>query len=482
MINILTENQKKTNRLLMNLNWAAVLIEYTLFFFDMILEEIVVPYGTAIACLVIAVIILLFTEAWYFLWYKKGENQEGLKNYILLSSTILCVFAIYLTGNPYVLGVLFYPIIASALYFDSKLISYVSILQLIILAVALLGSSVDFGHRTSVSMFVFYIAIELGVALVVLIRYSDASKEIIQHVVDQKDKLRFNNEKLEEANLKLEVEQEKMTEANKPLQQAKEDLEKTYMILRKTQTQLVYQDKMVSLGHLAAGITHEINTPIGVLNCNVDISEKLISRLTKVLTHEDEIKARSILSKIDDINKVNIMACDRIVDIVKSLKNFARLDEAEYKSADIHEGIENTLVLLNNRLKNNVEVIKEYGDILIIKCYPNQLNQVFMNLIVNAVDAIGGHGTIWIKTYMTDNKVCVSIKDSGTGISKENVNKIFEEGFTTKEIGAGTGLGLSIVQSIIKKHSGDMRVVSEPGEGAEFIIELPTDDDDRRIA
>jgi signal transduction histidine kinase len=168
----------------------------------------------------------------------------------------------------------------------------------------------------------------------------------------------------------------------------------------------------------------------------------------------------------------NEVATERITKIVWSLKNFARLDEAERKPANIHEGIESTLTVLQHQLKNRIRIVTEFGDLPEIVCHPNQLNQVFMNILVNASQAIAVRGTITIKTWRESDTVNVSIADTGTGISSEHLSKVFDPGFTTKGVGIGTGLGLSICYKIIKEHGGDIEVESSEA-GTTFIITLP---------
>ncbi|MGE5329708.1 MAG: sensor histidine kinase [Deltaproteobacteria bacterium] len=250
-------------------------------------------------------------------------------------------------------------------------------------------------------------------------------------------------------------------------------LDTAYSKLKDTQTQLVQHEKMASLGMLVAGVAHEINNPIGAINCNVGLYNTLISRLKMTESINEDPSAASLVQKLDDANKTNLIACDRILAIVKSLRNFARLDESEFKEADIHVGIDSTLILLSSKIKTKVDVIKNYGTIPPILCYPNQLNQVFMNLIVNAIDAVPETGHIWITTTCDDSNVTIIIKDSGTGMTPETIKKIFDPGFTTKGVGVGTGLGLSIVYNIIEKHKGSISVNSELGKGTEFTIKLP---------
>ncbi len=169
------------------------------------------------------------------------------------------------------------------------------------------------------------------------------------------------------------------------------------------------------------------------------------------------------------------IAGQRIPKIVQSLNNFARSDEADFKKADIHEGIDSTLMLVLHELKDRVEVIQEYGDIPQINCYPNQLNQVFMNLLLNAAHSVEDSGIITIKTFAVDKYVCIRISDTGKGIPSEHINRIYDPGFTTKGLGVGTGLGLSIYYNITQHHKGTVSVESEVGKDTEFTLTLPID-------
>jgi len=182
-----------------------------------------------------------------------------------------------------------------------------------------------------------------------------------------------------------------------------------------------------------------------------------------------------IFRAIDDSKKVIQSGMDRVINIVKRLRSFVHLDEAELKKTDIHEGIEDTLVLVQHQLKDKIKIEKNYGKIPPITCYPRQLNQVFLNLLVNSIQAIDGEGTIAITTFQEDNSIYISIADDGVGIAKENINRIFDPGFTTKGVGVGTGLGLSISYKIIKNHRGEIKAESEQGKGSKFTIILPLD-------
>ena len=262
-----------------------------------------------------------------------------------------------------------------------------------------------------------------------------------------------------------------INDKNDELLAYRSELENRLSELQKTQEQLVISEKMAVIGQLVSGIAHEINTPLASIKANIDI-EKMIIDMVKP---EEPATILSFKETAEELFEVNNMAMERIIEIVKGLKNFARLDEADLKIADIHEGIDSTLLLLKSQNAKTIEFKKEYGDISLIKCYPQQLNQVLLNILVNAIQAIKNEGVIKIKTWQEDAKVFISISDSGEGISEDKISKIFDPGYTTKGVGVGTGLGLSISYKIISKHKGDIRVNSKLGEGTSMIIELPID-------
>lgn len=255
--------------------------------------------------------------------------------------------------------------------------------------------------------------------------------------------------------------------------------------LRASQARLVQQEKMAALGRLVAGVAHEMNTPIGTITSNADTLERSLTKMRGILTSEDmpaEVTNHRMLNKVlglvEEIARVNRLASDRIVGIVSSLRNFARLDESELKEADLHEGLDSTLTLVHHELKNRITVLKEYGEIPAIKCHPNQINQVFMNLLVNASQAIDGEGDIRIRSWRDGKMVNVQITDSGVGIPQDNLDRIFDPGFTTKGVGVGTGLGLSICFKIAQDHGGNIDVTSKVGEGSAFTLSLPVSRDD----
>lgn len=302
-----------------------------------------------------------------------------------------------------------------------------------------------------------------------------------------------------------ELEQARQT-LEQRVEERTQELQQTLEELKQTQSQLIQSEKMSSLGQLVAGIAHEINNPVNFIYGNIEYTKSYTKDLLDLVNLyqqnypnptsaiQDKIEAIDLEFIIEDLSKILSsmkMGTERIRQIVLSLRNFSRLDEADMKPVDIHEGIENTLLILNNRLKRDIEVIRKYGDLPLVECYPAQLNQVFMNIIANAIDALeeslvigqkslvkeAGQMTkpqIIIQTEMVDyNYVRVGISDNGPGIPPEIKNKLFDPFFTTKPMGKGTGLGLSISYQIIEKHRGKIEVISELGEGTELAIALP---------
>jgi len=247
---------------------------------------------------------------------------------------------------------------------------------------------------------------------------------------------------------------------------------------KQAEVALRQSEKMASLGNLVAGLAHEINSPIGAINSAADTNNLCLKRIENIVKNRDITKNNDYqraLNILGDNIQITANAGERIAEIVKSLKNFARLDEAEFQQSDIHEGIDSTLTLLNRELKEKVTVIRDYGKIPKIFIYAGELNQVIMNILRNAIQAIENKGTIKIRTFIEKNSVCIQISDSGKGIPPENINRIFDPGFTTKGVGVGTGLALSICYQIIQKHMGEIRVESQLGKGTTFTIILPMD-------
>ncbi|WP_413163413.1 sensor histidine kinase [Capilliphycus salinus ALCB114379] len=263
--------------------------------------------------------------------------------------------------------------------------------------------------------------------------------------------------------------------------------------LNETQTQLIQTEKMSSLGQMVAGIAHEINNPISFIHGNLNHLESYAKELLNLVAFFQKNGEKLSPEMIEIIEESDIdfiskdfpkilqsmqMGTDRICEIVLSLRNFSRLDEAQVKACDLHEGIESTLLLLNHRLQSKVHVIKNYGNIPPVDCHPAQINQVFMNILSNAIDALLEQENqslqkIIITTETQDEQVNIRIKDNAGGIPPELLGKLFDPFFTTKPVGKGTGLGLAISYKIIEKHQGNIQVNSSQGEGTEFIITLP---------
>jgi PAS domain S-box-containing protein len=256
------------------------------------------------------------------------------------------------------------------------------------------------------------------------------------------------------------------------------DLERANQNLRQTQAQLVQSEKMAALGMLVAGIAHEINTPVGAIHSMNDTLKGAVEKLRQTLEGESpEVQAGAsrALGVIGDATRVIDTGAQRVSSIVRRLRSFARLDEAELKTVDIHEGLDDTLSLVYHQIKHDIELTKHYGEIPPVACYPDRLNQVFLNLLVNAQQSIEDKGEISVTTFEEDGKVHVAIKDTGRGIPKDKMEKIFDPGFTTKGVGVGTGLGLSICYKIMQDHHGEIRVESEVGKGSIFTVVFPTD-------
>jgi hypothetical protein len=295
----------------------------------------------------------------------------------------------------------------------------------------------------------------------------------------------------------------KVEERTRDLKQANIELNNTLTQLKEAQTQLIDSEKMASLGQLTAGIAHEINNPINFVCSNISPLKRnfedvldMMNAYEKLDEAESPEKAREILDKIkarkDNLDfeytkeEIGLLlngmreGAERTVEIVKGLKIFSRIDNQGINSANLNEGIESTLVLLNNQIQPSISLIKELGNLPSVQCYPGKMNQVFMNIITNAIHAVKDEKmtntppTIWVTSSLEDeNHIKICIRDNGPGITEHIKKKIFEPFFTTKEVGKGTGLGLSIVFSIIEAHKGTIQVFTEIGKGTEFKITLP---------
>jgi PAS domain S-box-containing protein len=268
--------------------------------------------------------------------------------------------------------------------------------------------------------------------------------------------------------------------AQRAMQTTMEQLRAANAELKNAQTQLVQSEKMASLGLLVAGIAHEINTPVGAINSMHDTLVRAVQKLKGMLSScalaaADVERIQPTLKAIDEANRVIDSGTERVTTIVRRLRSFARLDEAELKAVDLHEGIEDTLTLIHHEIKNRIRVVRNFGDIPPVTCYPGRLNQVFLNLLNNARQAIDGEGVITIETSGSESHVSIRFTDTGGGIAKADLERIFDPGFTTKGVRVGTGLGLSICYQIVEDHRGRIEVESELGKGTTFTVVLPLD-------
>jgi signal transduction histidine kinase len=277
------------------------------------------------------------------------------------------------------------------------------------------------------------------------------------------------------------------------LERRNEELRRSKAELERLQAQIIQSEKMASLGQLAAGVAHELNNPTGYLYGNIELlaeSARGLDRLLALydsasLPEETAAQVRAVKEEIDyesaldDLGSI-IADCregaERIRDVVQNLRTFSRLDEAEFKKVDIHEGIESTLRLLARYYTaENVGLVRDYGELPAVDCYAGQLNQVWLNLLVNAAYAVRRGGEVRVETRRESDAVVVSVSDTGGGIASEHLPRIFDPFFTTKPVGDGTGLGLSVTYSIVERHQGTIEVASRPGEGATFKVTLPID-------
>ncbi len=241
--------------------------------------------------------------------------------------------------------------------------------------------------------------------------------------------------------------------------------------LQETQTQLMQSEKLKSLGQLVAGVAHELNNPIGFVHANLQLLDEFIEKLEVAQeTGQDATQIREAITKLLTRSREGT---ERVKQIVQDLRTFSRMDQADLQSAQLTEEIDRTLALMEPRLKGGIKVVKEYRPLPEVRCYPGQLNQVFLNLLMNACDVLEEGGTITIRTAVSETGVRLEFEDTGPGIPPDVQLRIFDPFFTTKEVGKGTGLGLSLSHGIIERHGGRIQIHSAPGEGTTFQIDLP---------
>lgn len=305
-----------------------------------------------------------------------------------------------------------------------------------------------------------------------------------KEIRNSQEKLTYMNIELKNLNINLE---------NRVKGRTKE-LKDAYKELQDTHVQLIQSAKMASLGQLVAGIAHEINNPLNFIYGNIKFFRKGYEEIKKITDRYEQISKKdngvhiAIMrvkeetefdSILEDLNrKINncVIGVERMRDIIQNLRRFSRFDAADLKMSSIHAGLDSTLALLGHELKDRVKIVREYGDVPDVKCYPGKLNQLFMNILANALQAINGPGKIRIRTFIRNEMVVIEIDDTGSGIPDDIIGQIFDPFFTTKEPGKGTGLGLSISYKIIEGHKGRLYAVNIPGKGARFTTEIPIGD------
>lgn len=285
----------------------------------------------------------------------------------------------------------------------------------------------------------------------------------------------FNSmaDSLREARNKMELQAERLRQQNS-------ELESTVKKLHETQEELILKEKMASLGKLVASVAHEINSPIGAVISAADVSERALQKLKASMNSGLSEEAGQLVGQIsltlrvlEDNAKLTTAASRRIADIVQNLKSFSRLDEAEFQTVDIHQGIESSLILLGGKKLAGIEVHKKFANLPLLSCNPGLLNQVFMNIIANAANAISETGTITIETYQKNGELVVDVSDTGVGIPKERLKTLFDFGFSTDAKRVKMGTGLLTAYNIVQKHRGRIEVESEVGKGSTFSIILP---------
>lgn len=312
--------------------------------------------------------------------------------------------------------------------------------------------------------------------------------DITQRTLDEQA-LRESRDLLEQRVL---VRTAALNAANTALQEERAQQAALIVRLEEAQNQLLQSERMASIGQLAAGVAHEINNPIGFVNSNMGSLRHYVTDLLRLLAAYENAESTLPESLGEDIRRLkkevdidflrddvvsllseSLDGLSRVTRIVQDLKNFSHVDEAERQWANLEEGLESTLRVVWNEIKFKANVVKEFGGVPEIECFPFQLNQVFMNLLVNASHAIEGKGTITMRTGHDETNVWVEVQDSGKGIHPDHLQRIFEPFFTTKPVGQGTGLGLSLSYGIVKKHDGHITVDSEIGMGTRFRVVLP---------
>ncbi len=317
------------------------------------------------------------------------------------------------------------------------------------------------------------------------LKLAEANKKLKRYKSNLEDLVKKRTDELQISNIELQ-------KTNEELKSQKEKLEHTVARLNETQARLIHSEKMASLGVLVAGVAHEINNPVNYINSSMhgfknnleflqsysklygQVSKDNHEVLDKIIEKESDISLEQLTKMLKKSAELIEVGIDRTTKIVKSLKSFTRSNQDKMEAFDIKDNLENTLIILHSYYKDRIEIVKEYEQIPMIECYPGKLNQVFLNILLNAMQAIKKKGKIWITTGIKDERnIFIKIKDTGIGIKPADLGLVFETFYTTKENEKGSGLGLSISHNIIKEHNGEINIESKPGEGTCFTIILP---------
>jgi len=413
---------------------------------------------------------------------KLQESQDGLMIEIKRNDEVLSVFGTVLQGKEHLIdweniGIFFsftFDESANKEELNNAIIKLSTLILIVLILTSLLAYV--FGYRYFVKP---------------LLLLSQATSELDK---GSEFKLLQDNiaiKELSELFTKFNVMTNTVHQREKSLKLSYDELSKANEELILSESQLIQSEKMASIGVLAAGVAHEINNPLGFVKSNLDV---LLEYLADIQKHHQETNAelntqvtqewREALAKKYDIEfifedipsllEMSIGGIERITDIVKSLKTFARIEESTKTKTDINEGLRTTLNMVNNELKYNCKVHVELQPLPIIDAFPSKLNQVFMNLLINAGQSITASGDVFVKTFVKDEDIVIEITDNGSGIAPGVLPHIFTPFFTSKPVGQGTGLGLSISHGIIKQHDGRIEVSSEEGKGSCFSVYIPT--------
>lgn len=348
--------------------------------------------------------------------------------------------------------------------------------------------------RQRIFIYIIIAVCFLIVGLVFFIYRSYKIKKNANQEIEVKNReLQSRHEEIIAQSHEIQLANEEVVATNEALEEQKRELQLTLENLKLTQSQLIHSEKMASVGVLTAGIAHELNNPINFVSGNVNPLRRDLNDVFSIIKkYDDIIKTKTLSEEFSDVDALKEKldysllikeitsllegideGANRSSQIVKGLRSFSRLDEEKCEMYDIHEGIESSLILLHNKIKNKVIVKRDFGKFKEVECYPSKLNQVIMNVLTNSIQAIEDKGEILIQTISSDIGIKIIIKDNGKGMTPEVKKHIFEPFYTTKDVGRGTGLGLSISFGIIEQHNGNIDVISEPGKGTEFIISLP---------